>query len=356
MSEANCPPPLRAGDRVIVVAPASAPRDAGRYQQGIDRLREIYDVDVRYAPEQCATPHGYLAAPDEQRAQQLNEALRDESARAIIAARGGYGCTRILDRVDLSAAARHPKWIIGYSDLTALQWLLLKETGLVSASGPVVTEFARFHRGFSRNDQRNAREQTSASPLAHVLADEETTTWDAFHPVVSSLSTDNTSSPLVLADRDTLRAVRSGDTPVTGPLLAGTLSVIVALAGTPYMPDLSGAVLVLEDTGEAPYRIDRMLTQLRQGGYLDDLAAVVLGSFRTGDVRPPSLDMDSVLRDAFAPFDYPVLTGLPYGHILPRLTLPIGASASVDPRPGQLALSITSRARNDAPATNASRA
>jgi muramoyltetrapeptide carboxypeptidase len=344
---------------VIVVAPSSAPRDANRYQRGLDRLREIYEVDVRFTPEQCAAPHGYLAATDERRAQQLNQALRDESARAIIAARGGYGCTRILDRIDVSAAARHPKWVIGYSDLTALQWLLYKETGLVSASAPVVTEFARFETGFSRKtDDLDAGDGNRARPLTQVLTNNDTSTWDAFHPIISQHNDPLTaaSASLLIADDETLRPVRTGDGITSGPLLAGTLSVIVALAGTPYMPDLSEAVLVLEDTGEAPYRVDRMLTQLRQGGYLENLAAVILGSFREGDVRAPSLSMNAVLRDAFAPFEYPVLSGLPYGHILPRLTLPIGARATVDSRPGHLALTVAPRAEVSEQATDRSRA
>ena len=335
---------------MIVVAPASAPRDVHLYQQGIDRLREVYEVDVRFAPEQCANSHGYLAATDDQRAQQLNDALRDESARAIIAARGGYGCTRLLGEVDTDAAARHPQWIIGYSDLTALQWLLYKETGLVSASGPVVTEFAHFAPGFA-DTSGEVTTQTLNGPLARMLDDDPTRAWSAFLPVVSGPAEVDTSEPradsICLADGETLRAMRTGGAVVTGPLLAGTLSVIVALAGTPYMPDLSGTVLVLEDTGEAPYRVDRMLTQLRQGGYLNDLAAVVLGSFREGDVKKPTLSMDTVLHDAFAPFEYPVLAGLPYGHLLPRLTLPIGAPATVNPRADHLSLSVALRSEND---------
>ena len=335
---------------MIVVAPASAPRDVHLYQQGIDRLREVYEVDVRFAPEQCANSHGYLAATDDQRAQQLNDALRDESARAIIAARGGFGCTRLLGEVDTDAAARHPKWIIGYSDLTALQWLLYKETGLVSASGPVVTEFAHFAPGFA-DTSGEVTMQTLNGPLARMLDDDPTRAWSAFLPVVSGPAEVDTSEPradsICLAGGETLRAVRTGGAVVTGPLLAGPLSVIAALAGTPYMPDLSGTVLVLEDTGEAPYRVDRMLTQLRQGGYLDDLAAVVLGSFREGDVKKPTLSMDTVLHDAFAPFEYPVLAGLPYGHLLPRLTLPIGAPATVNPRADHLSLSVALRSEND---------
>ena len=299
---------------------------------------------MRYGPEQCAKPHGYLAASDDERANHLNEALRDDSARAVVAARGGYGCTRILDRVDVDAAAQHPKWIIGYSDITALQWLLYKETGLVSASAPVVTEFARFTAGFASPPSAPAS-QSPGVALASVLNDTPASAWGAFEPIVSEPAEPQREDGfnLLLADQDILQAVHRGKAAVRGPLLAGTLSVIVALAGTEYMPNLHGAILVLEDTGEAPYRVDRMLTQLRQGGYLNDLAAVVLGSFRTGDVRLPTLDMDTVLHEAFAPFDYPVLRGLPYGHLLPRLTLPIGAAATVDPRPGRLSLSVEMR-------------
>lgn len=344
------PPPLRRGDRVIVVAPASAPRDADRYRAGIDRLRQVYEVDVRFPPERCATPHGYLSATDEERVSTLNAAFRDPSARAVIAARGGYGCTRLLDRIDFSGIASAPKWVIGYSDLTAIQWKLFGETGLVSASGPVVTELGLFDPSFADQDALTDKEATAHSPLDHRFQTAPADTWSAFEPVVTmavqkprdrvNRSSHDGSHTLTLADASTLRVTRGGEAPVGGPLFAGTLSVIVALAGTPHMPDLRGGVLVLEDTGEAPYRVDRMLTQLRQGGYLDDLAGVVLGSFRTGDVRQPTLDMETVLREAFAGYDYPVVAGLRYGHILPRLTLPIGATAILDPRRDRVRLSI----------------
>lgn len=340
------PPPLRRGDRVIVVAPASAPRDVDRYRAGLRRLRQVYEVDVRFPPEKCTTPHGYLSDTDAERVAALNAALGDPSARAVMAARGGYGCTRILDRVDVAALARAPKWVIGYSDLTAIQWKLFAETGLVSASGPVVTELGLFDASFAHQDPPLDGE----TPLDHRLGTAPADTWSAFEPVVSMAPDGRShreaetasSGPrdLLLADATTLRVVRGAEKPVAGPLFAGTLSVIVALAGTPHMPDLRGGILVLEDTGEAPYRVDRMLTQLRQGGYLDHLAGVVLGSFRTGDVRPPTLDMKTVLRDAFAAYDYPVVAGLRYGHILPRLTLPIGARAILDPRREQVALKI----------------
>jgi len=322
------PPPLRPGDSVIVLAPSSAPRDADRYARGLDVLRQVYDVHIRYRPEEVSSPHGYLSAPDKRRLDDLRYALADPDARAVIAARGGYGCMRLLKQLHVIAESASPKWVIGYSDLTALQLALYRHLGWCSLSAPVVTEWATLSPAAPPADGWGA-DAVQDGPA-------ETDTLDAA-ACFQRIATQDEASPLPLAEN---LPVLTGGSNGRGPLLGGNLSVLTRLIGTPHLPDLTGAVLVLEDVGEAPYRIDRMLTHLDLAGHLDRLAGVVLGSFRPGDVSQPSLSMPEIFADHFSERSYPVATGLAYGHLLPRLTLPIGAPAELTVENGTARLRV----------------
>jgi len=285
------PLPLRAGDRIVVLAPASAPRDASDLQRGLDALRAMeYAVEVDYDTE---AQHGYLSAPDDQRLGAFNRVLRREDVRAIVCVRGGYGTLRLLAQLDYDAARKHPKLLVGYSDVTALQWALYAQAGWASLSGPVLTEWPQLDaeatnlfQSLVRGERPESLQLPSAAPL----------------------------QPLTAGTAD-------------GPLIGGNLSVCSRLVGTPYAPDLSGAILFLEEVDEAPYRVDRMLAHLSLAGWLDDLAGVVLGQFTTGSVDGPSLTLDDIFRDYFGDRSYPVATGLCYGHFMPRATIPIGVRA-----------------------------
>lgn len=285
------PPSLRPGDRVIVLAPSSAPRDALELQQGLDHLRAMgYETALDFDPD---AQHGYLAAPDPHRLDVLNRALRRTDASAILCVRGGYGALRLLPHLDYEAARQHPKLLIGYSDVTALQWALYAKAGWKSLSGPVLTEWPNL--------------DPAATRLFRTLVEGDVP------------------ERLHLPDAPPLDPLRPGT--AEGPLIGGNLSVCSRLVGTPYTPDLSGAILFLEDVGEAPYRVDRMLAHLNLAGWLDDLGGVVLGRFTTGPVDGPTLSLEEVFNDYFGDRPYPVATGLSYGHFMPRATLPIGAQA-----------------------------
>lgn len=279
------PSPLRPGAPVAVVAPASAPRTLDTYRRGLARLRRFYDVRSAWAP---GRQRGYLAAPDVVRAAALEEAIRDPAIQAIICVRGGYGCLRLLSHLDWGLARTHPTLLVGYSDITVLHLAYYARAGWTGLSGPVVTEWAE------------ADEHTLHS--FRILAEGAT----------PALGTGD------------LRPLRPGT--ASGPLLGGNLSVLSRLVGTPYAPDWSGAILVLEDVAEAPYRIDRMLAHLQHAGVLGAVSGVVLGRFRTGDLdsERPTLSLDEVFADYFDDRPYPVATNLNYGHLLPRLSLPIG--------------------------------
>ncbi len=288
------PAPLHPGDRIVVLAPASAPREAYAFQRGLNALRATgYTIEVDYDAE---ARHGYLAAPDDQRLHAFNRALRRDDIRAILCVRGGYGALRLLARLDYDAARKHPKLLVGYSDVTALQWALHAQAGWTSLSGPVLTEW-------------------------HKLDADATALFE-------SLASGRRPESLQQPSAQPLRSLTHGT--AEGLLIGGNLSVCSRLVGTPYAPDLAGAILFLEDVGEAPYRVDRMLAHLSLAGWLDDLAGVVLGQFTTGSVDGPSLTVDEVFQDYFADRPYPVATGLCYGHFMPRATIPIGVRARLD--------------------------
>ena len=287
------PRPLRPGDPVAVVAPASPPRNPERYADGLERLRSVYDVRTAYTPD---ATRGYLAATDAARAAALNDAIADPEIRGIVCVRGGYGSMRLLNRINWDRARQHPTLLVGYSDITALHLAAHRHAGWTSLSGPVVTEWP----------------VPEAAP-----------TLDAFQDIATGACPD-----LSALDDEALRPLVSGT--CTGRMLGGNLAVLTRLVGTPHVPSLDGAILVLEEVGEAPYRVDRMLTHLDLAGHLDGLAGVVLGQFTTGkNVRQPTLSLDEVFADVFAKRPYPVATHLAYGHCLPRHVLPWGVRAEL---------------------------
>lgn len=287
------PRPLRPGTPIAVVAPASAPRDLTRYRNGLARLRAVYDVRTAWAP---GRQRGYLAAPDAVRAEALQRAIRNPTIKGIVCVRGGYGCLRLLNRLDWAVARDNPTLLVGYSDVTALHLAFYARVGWTGLSGPVVTEWA--------------------------TADEET--LGPFCSLAAGERFSVTGTPL---------SPRRPGT-ATGPLLGGNLSVLTRLVGTPYAPDWSGALLVLEDVAEAPYRVDRMFAHLEHAGVLDAVSGVVLGAFTTGDQdHRPTLSLETVFDDYLRDRPYPIAENLPYGHRLPRCTLPIGVTTRLTVRP-----------------------
>lgn len=256
---------------MAVVAPSSPfPREP--FLRGLAWLRGRYEL--RVAPSIFAR-QGFLAGSDEHRRHELAVAMLDPSVRAIVAARGGYGASRIAGALPWRAFAEHPSWIVGFSDVTALHVLALKH-GVASVHGPNVTGLAEASPS-ARLDWLDALEQPGR-PRA----------W-----------------------RNLLGlAFGKGD----GTLVGGNLALIAALAasGELFVPE--GAVLLLEDVGERPYRVDRMLTSLRVGGYFARLSAIAFGAFTDCAAGPDGASVDDVLRERTAGLGIPVVAGLPIGH------------------------------------------
>lgn len=299
-------PLLRPGDAVAVVSPAGPPRPE-RVDAGVELLRS-WGLRPHLAGGQAAGGqgrggHGYLAGIDADRAADLNTALADPQVRAVIATRGGYGSQRIADLLDMAAVRRDPKPLVGFSDITALQLALWRGARLACLHGP----------GAAWRPERTGPE--SAESLRRALMSTE--------PV------------LVKADPavETAPVHRPGT--ATGRLLGGNLCLLATSVGTGDFPDLTGAILLLEDVDEPPYKVDRMLTQLRRTGALAGVAGVALGQFtRCGDDH--STAVPDVLADLLLDLQVPVLGGLPIGHGADQLTVPVGTPATLDTAAGTL--------------------
>lgn len=295
---------LQRGDRVAVLSPASPLRDDARkaLDQGMDWLRGL---GLKPALGRHALQSdGYLAGTDAQRAADLQTALRDPDVRGIFCVRGGYGVTRLLEDLDLSALAADPKPIVGYSDITALLAAAFGRHGVIGLHGPMVATTKAYAMG-------KAMQQLQANLL--------------FDPTRAPRLPESDLGP----GPHVLNPGRA-----ESRLVGGNLSLVCALLGTPDQIDTRGRLLLLEDVGEAPYRVDRMLTQLRHGGHLQQAAGILLGDFHREDTPLASEDAATtrVLEERLGGLDVPVVTGLPFGHRPESWTLPIGALARLDAR------------------------
>jgi len=289
------PTPLKSGDLVGVVA-ASGPPSADLLNEGI-RFLERRGFRVRTG-RHVYEKNGYLAGTDDQRCQDLNAMLRDAEVRGIFFARGGYGVMRVLDRLDSEALVQDPKVLLGMSDVTALQLSLYSRLNLVTFSGPMIA--GQVGVGLDPISEKSLIEAVTQSPEGRDL-------W-----------------PL----ESTIKVLRGGR--AQGRLIGGCLSLVAALLGTPHAPNFTDCILFLEDIYEAPYRIDRMLTQLKLAGVLDKAAGLILGHFVGSDDEDLGEEAERILMELTAEEDIPILSGFPHGHVLPNLTIPHGVSVQLD--------------------------
>lgn len=305
------PPRLREGDAVGIVSPAGATFERDRLDLVIDAVKALGFVP-RVAPHALAR-YGYLAGTDAERAADINAMFADPAIKALLPIRGDWGSARILPYLDYDTIRANPKVLIGFSDISALLLGVYAQTGLVTFHGPHgVTSWS----------------PSQVEPLRRILIEGDALTY---------------SNPLLGADQDRLmrdqgriQTIRPGR--ATGPLIGGNLSVISGIVGSPYMPDTSGTILFLEDVGESPYRIDRMLTQLKLAGVLDGLAGFVFGQCRACGPGQSygSLTLEEILRDHVQPFGVPAYAGAWIGHVEPLWTLPIGGAVAMDAIAGTL--------------------
>ncbi len=294
---------LHPGSRVALVNPAGATFDRQDVEVVEDRLAALDLVPVRGG--HLLDRLGYLAGTDEARAADINDMFADPTIDGIIAVRGGWGAARILNLLDFDAVAAHPKVFLGYSDITTLLLAFQARTGLVTFHGPVGT---------------SAWNDFSVGALRAIV-------FEGTAPTLRN-PTERGSDLAVTENRP--RIIAPGR--ARGRLLGGNLTVVASLLGTPYVPDWTGAILFLEDIGEAIYRIDRLLTQLSLAGVLDAVAGVVFG--KCTDCDPDSsygsLTLPEVLEHHLGGLGVPVWAGGMVGHIPQKWTVPLGVEAEVD--------------------------
>lgn len=293
------PEPLVSGDIVRVIAPSGALREREAFEAGLAIWRSR-GYQVKLTPE-YGDRWGYLAGTDIQRRQSLRNALADPDCKAILCARGGWGGARLLEdwRWVEQGQTLQPKWLIGFSDITSLLWSLSIQ-GVSGVHGPLLTTLA-------------------AEPEASIQRLFDWVERHDFQPLQGSAWVEGKA---------------------TGLLLPANLTVATHLLGSLHHPPLEGVILAIEDVSEAPYRIDRMLTQWRMSGLLQQVAGVAIGRFSQCDPPQsvPSFSVEEVLRDRLCDLGVPVVAELPFGHDGENAALPVGVPVTLDGTAGTLAL------------------
>jgi len=281
------PPRLKQGSTIGIVAPAG-PFIPEKFMKG-KKVLESMGFQT-FFDEGIFQKHGFLAGTDIERSDQVNRLFADPSVQAIICARGGYGSMRILPFLDFETIQTHPKIFLGFSDISVLLAMLYDRCGLVTFHGPVVTTLAK------------ATEKT-----------------------IMAMKTALTSgAPLELTPEDST-VIKAGV--CSGILAGGNLTTLCHLVGTPYTPNFKGKILLLEDVGEMPYRIDRMLTQMKLAGCFSEISGLILGTFKKcGQLTEIVEIFNTIFEDA----DIPILAGFDMGHGEHNLTIPMGLGATLD--------------------------
>lgn len=305
------PRSLSPGDTVALVSPSAAvaePLDLQLAREVMEALGLRVVTGAHYADRR-----GHLAGDDAARAGDLNAAFADPAVAAIVCTRGGSGAARLLPLLDYDAIRANPKPLLGYSDITALHCAIQARTGLVTFHGPIGSgswnrfNVDQFERLFFKRELMQYR---------------------------NSVDTDDELVPR----RNRTRTITGGT--ARGELVGGNLTVLTALAGSPYLPDFNGKILFLEDVDEAPYRIDRMLSTLKLMGALDRIAGFIFGECTgcTPGDGYGSLTLDQLFADYIAPLKIPAFRGAMIGHIREQFIVPVGGRVEMDADAGTFRL------------------
>ncbi|SDD55849.1 muramoyltetrapeptide carboxypeptidase [Algoriphagus faecimaris] len=305
------PQAIKKGDWVGLISPSAATADRMQFTFAKEALEGL-GFQVKLG-ENLKKRRGHLAGTDEERASDLNEMFADPEIKAIICIRGGSGAARILPSIDYDLIRKNPKPLMGYSDITALHCAIYSQTGLITFHGPNGT-------GSWNSFNVKQFEQVFFEKTQVLYQNEQ-----------------NQSDDLVIkANR--IQTLTPGQ--ASGKILGGNLTVLTALSGTPYYPDFEKAILYIEDIGEDPYRIDRMMSTLKLNGTLDKISGFVFG--QCSDCEPGggygSLSVDQVLDDYVLPLQIPAYSGAMIGHIPKQFIIPNGSSVLLDANRGTIQL------------------
>jgi muramoyltetrapeptide carboxypeptidase len=301
------PKPLPVGGTIGICSPAG-PSPKERLDTAVVTLQTRgYQVVVAPNTLKRHETRDYLAGTAEQRLSDLNGLIQNPQVDLILAARGGYGCAQLLDRIDWNTLRERQLGIVGYSDITALSLGAAARAGMISYSGIMATAGDSFGE--------NTLDPWSAQSFFEAVGGEKA---------------------LVKPAEDPAWVLHRGPEKLAGRLYPMCLSLLETLLGTPYVPDLTGAVLLIEDVEERLYALDRSLTQLRLAGILDQLQGLMLGSFNGVDEAHDMLPETEMPRLALelCPAHVPVVSNVAYGHIPRRFTLPVGAEVQIDVESG----------------------
>jgi muramoyltetrapeptide carboxypeptidase len=301
------PKRLQKGDTIGLISPASRLPKKNQYGEIIDQVKEL-GFQVKVGPN-AKSRYGYLAGSDKQRAEDINTMFADDSVDAIMPFRGGWGSNRILDLIDYELIRENPKILVGFSDITSLLMAIYAKVGLVTFHGPVgKSEWTDY-------------------------------TTQHFRNILGGQQPDSLEIPEndLCKDCSELYVISPGKT--TGKLLGGNLSVLAAMMGSEYLPNWENSILFLEDVGEDIYRIDRMLTQLKLNGVLDQISGFFFGQCVNCErSNPYSLTLEQVFDDHIKPLGIPAFSGAMFGHTENMLTLPVGIKAQINAQKGTVSL------------------
>jgi len=310
------PAPLSIGDKVAIIAPSS-PLPDENIDRAIDSIRFIGLEPVVFPS--CTSIHGYFAGKDDVRAKDLNDAFADRSIKGIFCLRGGYGSTRILNKIDFDLIKANPKIFVGYSDITSLHTAITQRCG-----------FMTFHAPMPNTRYRNFDEYTLNYFKSNLFSDKPL--GEVFNP-----------------EGEEIKTIVSGV--CEGQITGGNLCLIHNTLSSPYEINTKGKILLIEEIAEMPYRLDRVFNALALAGKFEDCAGIILGTFTDCEapeagnplealsvVSGGSLTLLEIFDEVIAPFNKPTIFNLRIGHVYPQLSLPLGAFARLDATNGRLVL------------------
>lgn len=294
------PKKLNKGDLIGIISPASSPNDLSLIEKGVKYLEGLgYRTTLG---KNIGKYRGYLAGTDEERVNDLHQMFIDKKVKAIFCLRGGYGASRLLDKIDYKLIKNNFKIFVGYSEITSLQMAFLHKAKLITFSGPMLA--TDFSANISPYTEENFwRTITSSKKIGKI-----------------NLQSTEKILPLVKGS-------------FSGKIVGGNLAVFTSMLGTKYMCNMKGKILLLEDIDEPPYKIDRMLNQLRLNEIFSSVKGVILGKFvncKETDEKKMTLSVEEVFDDYFSQLNIPTIANFPYGHVKDFVTIPFGLNVKID--------------------------
>lgn len=295
------PNALKKGDTIGIIAPASPPKEDSLIHNSVSYF-EKQGFSVKLG-EHLFAKNGYLAGTDEQRTSDLHNMFMDKEVKAVFCLRGGYGAGRLLDLIDFSLIKKNPKIFVGYSDITFLQMAFLKKTGLVTFSGPM-----------------------PAVDFSEEKVDDYTE--EHFWKMLTVKK-----KPGKLENPNVEKFFTLNKGKGEGKLVGGNLTIVSAMLSSDYFPRTSDYILLLEEINEQPYKIDRMLLQIKHSGLFKNASGIILGRFVNcvnDDPQKQTLNLNQVIEDYFDGIDKPVIYNVKHGHVKQNLTLPFGVKYKIN--------------------------